>query len=344
MKASVIGGGTWGTAFAIHLGQKNIQTSLWIREKDLYDHILRYRENTTFLPGAVFPSCVQFTMQMDEAAGNADVVFIAVPSRFCRAIYSQLAPLLSSGQILVSLTKGIEEKTLLRMSELIDEVCSPYFSPRTAVLSGPSFAREVAESHPTAVVVASSQSILATEVQHLVSGRYLRAYTSPDMIGVEIAGAYKNVIAIAAGLSEGLQFGANTMAGLVTRGLAEITRMGVHLGAKMETFSGLAGIGDLVLTCTGRLSRNRFVGHELGIGRKLDRILENMKMVAEGVSTTQSGWQLARREKVDMPICEQVYRILYEGKDPRQALQDLMSRELKGEVDQNKANEKESGQ
>lgn len=336
MRTSVIGGGTWGSAFAVHLGQNNMNTTLWIKEKEIYDSLLRYRENKTFLPGAVFPASVSFANRIEEAVRNTDVLFIAVPSQFCRDIYAQIAPLLSSEQILVSLTKGIEANTLLRMSEVIQEVTRPYFSPRIAVLSGPSFAREVAESHPTAVVVASSKESLASEVQHLVSSQYLRAYTSTDLIGVEIAGAYKNVIAIAAGLSEGLQFGTNSMAGLITRGLAEITRLGVRLGAKQETFSGLAGIGDLVLTCTGRLSRNRFVGHELGIGRKLDQILEGMNMIAEGISTTQSGWQLARREKVDMPICEQVYRILYEGKDPRQALEDLMSRELRGEVDQKK--------
>ncbi len=342
MKVCVVGGGTWGSAFALHLGQNNIETTLWIREEEIYEETLRYRENKDFLPGAVFPSSVRFTNRIDEAVKNTDILFIAVPSQFCRNIFMRLAPLLSSEQILVSLTKGIEEGTLLRMSEVMEQVFRPHFSPQIAVLSGPSFAREVAESHPTAVVVACLQDRLARKVQHLVSSQYLRAYTSTDIIGVEIAGALKNVMAIATGLSEGLQFGSNSMAGLVTRGLAEMTRLGIRLGAKKETFSGLAGIGDLVLTCTGRLSRNRFVGYELGIGRSLDQIVGNMKMVAEGVSTTLSGWQLARREKVDMPICEQAYRILYEGKDPRQAMQDLMSRELKGEVDQKKEIEKET--
>jgi len=342
MKACVIGGGTWGSAFALHLGQNNVETALWIREEDVYQETLRYRENKTFLPGAVFPSCVRLTNRIDDAVQGSEIVFVAVPSKFCRNIYTQLAPLLSSGKILVSLTKGIEEETLLRISEVVEEVCRPFFSPQIAVLSGPSFAREVAESHPTAVVVASRQDRLATQVQHLISGPYLRAYTSADVTGVEIAGALKNVIAIATGLSEGLQFGSNSMAGLVTRGLAEITRLGIRLGAKAETFSGLAGIGDLVLTCTGRLSRNRFVGHELGVGRKLDEIVGGMKMVAEGVTTTLSGWQLAQREKVDMPICEQVYRILYEGKNPRQALQDLMSRELRKEEEHQRFSKREN--
>lgn len=343
MKASVLGGGSWGSAFAVHLGLKDTDTTLWIREKEIYGEVLRYRENKTFLPGTIFPSSVRFTNDLNEAVRQASVIFIAVPSQFCRNIYTQISPLLSSEQILVSLTKGIEAGTLLRMSEVMQEVFGLLsFSPQIAVLSGPSFAREVAESHPTAVVVASNQKRVAGKIQHLVSSQYLRAYTSEDQIGVEIAGALKNVIAIAAGISEGLQFGANSMAGLVTRGLAEMTRLGIRLGAERETFSGLAGIGDLVLTCTGRLSRNRFVGYELGIGRNLDQIVRSMKMVAEGLTTTLSGWQLAKRENVDMPICEQVYLILYEGKNPRQALHDLMSRELKGEQDMKRERQKEN--
>lgn len=331
MKAGVIGGGTWGSAFALHLGQKNIVTRLWIREKEVYEETLRYRENKTFLPGIVFPASVSFFHDMKEAAESTDIVFIAVPSKFCRAIYKQLSPFLDSKKILVSLTKGIEEVSLLRMSEVMEDVFLPHFSPRIAVLSGPSFAREVAESHPTAVVIASKDKTVSTHVQHLISSLYLRAYTSEDIIGVEIAGALKNVIAIAAGISEGLQFGDNSMAALLTRGLAEITRLGVRLGAKQETFAGLAGVGDLVLTCTGRLSRNRYVGYELGKGRRLEEITSGMKMVAEGITTTLSGRQLAKRERVEIPICEQVYRILHEGKDPRTTLQDLMSRTLKKE-------------
>ena len=331
MKAGVIGGGTWGSAFALHLGSKNIETNLWILEKEVYEQTLRYRENKTFLPGAVFPSSVSFFNSIEEAVKDTHCLFIAVPSKFCRSVYEKLAPLLTDETVLVSLTKGIEEGSLLRMSQVMLEVFSPFFSPRLAVLSGPSFAREVAEFHPTAVVLATEDRSVSKTIQHYISNMSFRAYTSEDIIGLEIAGALKNVIAIASGISEGLDFGANSMAGLVTRGLAEMTRLGTKLGAKPETFAGLAGVGDLVLTCTGRLSRNRFVGYELGKGRKLEEILGGMKMIAEGISTTLAGWQLAKKTKTDMPICEQVFRILYEGKDPRSALQNLMSRKLREE-------------
>ncbi len=331
MKACVLGGGTWGSAFALHLGSLNIQTNFWILEKEVYEQTLRYKENKTFLPGAVFPSSVSFFNKIEDAVQGVECVFIAVPSKFCRSVYEQMAMLLSAETILVSLTKGIEEGSLMRMSQVMQEVFSPYFSPRIAVLSGPSFAREVAEAHPTAVVVASKNASVSKTIQNYISNLSFRAYTSEDITGIEIAGAFKNVIAIASGISEGLQFGANSMAGLVTRGLAEMTRLGLLLGANPETFAGLAGVGDLVLTCTGRLSRNRYVGYELGKGRKLEEIVSGMKMIAEGLTTTLSGWQLAQKNKTDMPICEQVYRILYEGKDPRSALQNLMSRRLREE-------------
>jgi len=331
MKACVIGGGTWGSAVALHLGSKNIQTNLWILEKNVYEQTLRYKENKIFLPGAIFPSPVSFFNRIEEAVQGADIVLIAVPSKFCRSVYEQMAPLLSAKTVLVSLTKGIEEGSLLRMSQVMEEVFSPYFAPRIAVLSGPSFAREVVESHPTAVAVASKDDSVSKTIQNYISNLSFRAYTSEDITGIEIAGALKNVIAIASGISEGLQFGANSMAALVTRGLAEMTRLGTRLGARPETFAGLAGVGDLVLTCTGRLSRNRYVGYELGKGRQLEEIVSGMKMIAEGITTTLSGWQLAQKNKTDMPICEQVFHILYEGKDPRSALQNLMSRKLREE-------------
>lgn len=331
MIASVIGGGSWGSAFAIHLGRLNIETKLWIREPDVYEETVRYKENRTFLPGAVFPSTVTFFNDLEGIISSSEVVFIAVPSRFCRETYKKLAPLLSSKHIVVSLTKGIEEDSLKRMSEVQEEVFSPYLKPRIVALSGPSFAREVAESHPTAVVVASKDMNLAKKIQNFVSSLYFRAYSSEDILGVEFAGALKNIIAIATGISDGLQYGSNSMAGLVTRGLAEMMRLGIKLGARMETFAGLAGMGDLVLTCTGKLSRNRYVGYELGKGKNLDKIVSSMKMIAEGISTTFSAHQLAVREHIEMPICEQVYQILYQKKNPRTALKDLMSRELKDE-------------
>ncbi len=331
MKASVIGGGTWGSAMAIHLARLHIETRLWIREKDLYEDMIQSRENKVFLPGYPFPPSVSFFHDLKDAVSQCDIVFIAVPSKFCRQVFIKLAPSLSTEQLLISLTKGIEEVTLKRMSELMEEIFSPHFTPRIAVLSGPSFAKEVIESLPTAVVLASKDKKLSKKVQHLISSGSFRVYTSEDIIGIELGGALKNIIAIAAGISDGLQFGTNAIAALVTRGLAEITRLGVKLGAKKETFSGLAGIGDLVLTCTGELSRNRYVGFQIGSGRTMAEVVSRMKMVAEGVTTTLSAQQLAIRENVEMPICEQVYQILYKNKDPKKALQDLMGRELKQE-------------
>jgi glycerol-3-phosphate dehydrogenase (NAD(P)+) len=331
MKACVIGGGSWGSAVALHLGRKNIDTHLWIREKNIYEDALRHRENKTFLPGFLFPSSVSFFHGIAECVRSMNFVFIAVPSKFCREIYTKLQPHLTSDQIIISLTKGIEDGSLKRMSEIMTEIFSPHFVPQIAILSGPSFAKEVAASHPTAVVVASEDSAVAKDVQHLISGAYLRAYTSEDVLGVEITGALKNVVAIAAGISDGLQFGDNSRAALITRGLAEITRLGIKLGAKKETFAGLTGVGDLVLTCTGQLSRNHYVGYEIGQGKKIEEVVSQMKMVAEGVTTTLSGYQLAYRENVEMPIHEQAYYVLYKDKDPRTALQDLMARKLKDE-------------
>lgn len=331
MKASVIGGGTWGSAFAIHLGRLNIKTQLWIREPDIFEEAQESRENKVFLPGFSFPPTVFFFNELDKALNSTEIVFIAVPSKYCRQIYIQIAPYLSSKQILVSLTKGIEEKSLKRMSEIMEEVFSSSFSPRIAVLSGPSFAKEVVEEHPTAVVLASKDLNLARKVQHFVSRLSFRTYASDDVIGVELCGALKNIIAIATGIADSLHFGDNSRAGLITRGLAEMTRLGLKLKAKSQTFAGLAGIGDLVLTCTGRLSRNRYVGYQIGRGKSLEEITSKMRMVAEGITTTLSVHQLALREKVEMPISEQVYQILYKKKDPRIVLQKLLSRKLKDE-------------
>ncbi len=331
MKATVIGGGSWGSAMALHLGRLEIKTKLWIREKDVYENTLRYRQNKTFLPGSIFPSSVSFHNNIKETIVDADFLFIAIPSKYCHSIYKLLAPLLSPKQIIISLTKGIEKKSLKRMSELMEDRFSSDFIPKIATLSGPSFAREVAESQPTAVVIASKDLKTAKLIQQKVSNEYFRAYTSDDITGVEIAGALKNVIAISAGICDGLKFGSNSRAALITRGIAEISRLGIKLGASQETFSGLAGIGDLVLTCTGKLSRNRFVGFELGKGKSLYQIVSKMNMVAEGVTTTLSAHNLSKRENIEMPICKQVYQILYKNKNPKIALQDLMTRKLKHE-------------
>jgi len=331
MKAAVIGGGSWGSAFALHLGRQGIQTNIWIREKDVLDHLMQKKENISFLPGFHFPPTVGFSFDLEETVQYADIVFVAVPSKFCRKIYEQMTDSMKPDQVIVSLTKGIENTSLLRMSQVIKEVFSHSFLPQIAVLSGPSFAKEVALSHPTAVVIASENISLARKIQHLISNSAFRCYTSTDVTGVEISGTVKNVIAIAAGISDGLKYGYNTRAALITRGIAEMTRLGMNMGAKMETFSGLAGIGDLVLTCTGQLSRNRHVGIELGQGKSLSSILSEMEMIAEGVTTTSSIHNLALKIHNEVPICDQVHKVLYEDKSPKDALKDLMSRRLKDE-------------
>ncbi len=331
MTTAVIGGGSWGSAFARYTGSIGLPTRLWIREDDIYREALRTRENATFLPGFKFPETVEFSDDLRETAASAEVVFIAVPSQFCRAAYARIAPVLRKGQVLVSLTKGFDKRTLMRMSQVMEEVFRPHVLPHLAVVSGPSFAREVASGYPTALVAASRDQGVARDVQHLISSPTLRAYTSSDVTGVEVAGALKNVVAIAAGIVDALAFGLNSRAALISRGLVEITAVGVALGARKETFSGLAGVGDLVLTCTGELSRNHRVGQELGKGRRLGEILAGMRMVAEGVHTTVAARRLARALGVEMPISEQIYQVLYRNKPVRKAVADLMTRALKAE-------------
>ncbi|MGZ5495402.1 MAG: NAD(P)H-dependent glycerol-3-phosphate dehydrogenase [Candidatus Aminicenantales bacterium] len=331
MNTCVIGGGSWGSAFARYLGSIGLPTLLWIREKDILREALETRENAAFLPGFRFPDTVGFTDDLRESATFGDAVFIAVPSQFCRSVYTRIAPVLRRDQVVVSLTKGFDKKTLMRMSQVMEEVFRPHARPRLAVLSGPSFAKEVAAGHPTALVVASRETSAARDVQHLISSLSLRAYTSTDVTGVEVAGALKNVVAIAAGIADALKFGLNTRAALITRGNVEITNLGLALGARKETFSGLAGFGDLVLTCTGELSRNHRVGHELGKGRTLREILAGMRMVAEGVHTTVAARRISRALGVEMPISEEIYQVLYRGKSAKKAVEQLMSRALKAE-------------
>jgi glycerol-3-phosphate dehydrogenase (NAD(P)+) len=331
MDAAVIGGGSWGSAFALHLGRIRQRTLLWVREHDVYRELLKTRQNGLFLPGYRFPEEVSFTSDIREAVTSAPILFIAVPSRFCRPVFEKLSTVLKKEQVVISLTKGIEEGSLKRMTEVMEEVFSPAALPRLGVLSGPSFAREVADKLPTAVVIASRDTEAAQTVQHIISNIHFRAYTSEDVVGVELAGALKNVIAIASGISDALHFGHNPRAALITRGIAEMTRLGLRCGAKKETFLGLAGIGDLVLTCTGQQSRNYHVGYELGQGRRLTEIMAESQMVAEGITTTLSVRDLAAREGIDMPICTEVYRVLYEDKNPEDSLRDLMLRALKVE-------------
>ncbi len=331
MNVSVIGGGSWGSSFCRYLGSRGIPSRLWIREQDIYERLLETRENKVFLPGFIFPPTVTFSRDIRETVQYGHLLFIAVPSQFCRPIYEEVALSLPKKSIVVSLTKGIESKTLMRMSQVMEDVFPSENRANIAVLSGPSFAREVASDHPTALVVASRSVDVAREIQKLISSLTVRAYTSSDVIGVEVAGALKNVIAIASGIIDGLNFGLNSRAALITRGLVEMTKLGVSMGARKETFSGLAGLGDLILTCTGTLSRNHTVGNELAKGKSLQEILSATKMVPEGVHTTLMASELARSQGIEMPICEQVYQVLYKDKPPREAIIDLMSRSLRHE-------------
>jgi glycerol-3-phosphate dehydrogenase (NAD(P)+) len=328
---AIIGAGSWGTALSAALAGIGHPVRLWAYEPSVAESIIRSRENSLFLPGIVLPENVSATNSLSEALRGAKFVVTVVPSHICRSIYEQMLPVLQEEMILVSATKGLETGRLMRMSEVIHSVVMPRFKPRLTVLSGPSFAREVARGDPTAVVVASEDRNLSQSVQEAFSSRSLRLYTSDDIVGVELGGALKNVIAIAAGVIEGLGLGHNPMAALITRGLAEMTRLACACGAKSETLAGLAGMGDLVLTCTGSLSRNRSVGIELGKGKPLAAIIGSMHMVAEGVKTTGATVELARKRRVEMPITQQVARIL-EGKIfPAEAIRELMERSLKTE-------------
>jgi glycerol-3-phosphate dehydrogenase (NAD(P)+) len=328
---AVIGAGSWGTALASVLAQRFERVRLWAYEPDLGSRIQETRQNEIYLPDIILPTNVEATSTLPLVLRDAEVVLTAVPSNFLRSIAERMAALLQPEIILVSATKGIENGTLLRPSEILTEVFSTEFPPRVAVLSGPSFAREVASLSPTAMVVAAGDSTVARCVQSAFSGQTFRLYTSSDPIGVEIGGSIKNVVAIGAGVVEALHLGHNAMAALITRGLAEITRLAVALGGLPQTLAGLAGLGDLVLTCTGELSRNRSVGMELGRGRPLSEIVSSTRMVAEGVKTTAAARELAKKLGVEMPITEQMYQMLHFGLSPRDALRNLMERSLRGE-------------
>ena len=332
MKIGVIGAGSWGTTLANLLAKKKgFSVTLWAYEADLVARMAASHENDLFLPGVQLDANLSFSNDLAEVAADRDLLLLVPPSQVMRKVMTVAVPHLNPRTLIVSASKGVENDTLAPMSTVLTDVLPESFHERLAFLSGPSFAREVAKEMPTAVVAAAEDLAVAAEVQDVFSTDYFRVYTNDDIIGVELGGALKNVIAVAAGVSDGLGFGYNTRAALITRGLAEITRLGLAMGAKPATFAGLAGMGDLVLTCTGDLSRNRTVGVELGKGRSLDDILSGMKMVAEGVKTTLSAFQLASKLGVDVPITEQMYQILYQNKDPRQAVSDLMLRELKAE-------------
>jgi glycerol-3-phosphate dehydrogenase (NAD(P)+) len=332
---TVIGGGAWGTALAMVAARRgDHQVRLWALEKEVCASVNSSHVNNLFLPEITLPAGVTAHNDFREALEGAEIVVSVMPSHHCRRSFEHMAQWLRPEMLFVSATKGVENDTLLRMSEVIHEVVARYcgFQPRVGALSGPSFAREVAECKPTAVTAASCDLQLAGRVQKEFSDPKFRIYVNDDLIGVELGGALKNVIAIAAGICEGLGIGHNAIAALITRGLVEITRLAVACGAEPQTMAGLAGMGDLVLTCTGGLSRNRSVGIALGQGEKLDTIIAGMHgMVAEGVLTTNAAIGLGRKYGVEMPITEQMYAILHGGKSPLDAIRDLMARPGKAE-------------
>jgi len=328
-RLAIIGGGSWGTALACVLASRFDRVSLWVYEPDLAARIERTRLNDVFLPGIPLPPNVQSGHSLEAALSEADVVLSVMPSHAVRDIYTQMLPWLKPSMRIVSASKGLETGTLLRISQIIRSITG---FDRIAVLSGPTFAREAAMGIPTALVIAAENQDLVQEIQSSFSGPTFRAYGSCDPTGVEIGGALKNVIAIGAGISDGLGLGHNAIAALITRGLAELTRLAVAVGAKAETMSGLAGLGDLVLTCTGDLSRNRQVGLKLAAGLDLGAILESTPMVAEGVTTTAVALKLAARYSVDLPIAAEMHAVLNQGRSPGEAIQRLMSRALRNEA------------
>jgi glycerol-3-phosphate dehydrogenase (NAD(P)+) len=335
-RIAIIGAGAWGTGLSIVLGRKGThQVRLWALEKEVRDSISSRRVNQLFLPGYSIPNDVDVTGSLDEALHGAEVLVSVMPSQHCRHLFEQMRTHLRPEMLIVSATKGLEQETFLRMTEVISQVIAKKggFRPRIGALSGPSFAKEVARGDPTAITVASKDPALCETVQREFSDPRFRVYTNDDVVGVELGGALKNIIAIAAGVCDGLGLGHNSIAALITRGLAEITRLAIACGGRPETMAGLAGLGDLVLTCTGGLSRNRSVGAELGRGRKLSDIIAGMHgMVAEGVFTTHAAMGLARTRGMEMPITEQMNAILHEGKSPRDAIHELMTRTAKSEV------------
>jgi glycerol-3-phosphate dehydrogenase (NAD(P)+) len=338
-KIAVLGAGSWGTALSVVLSRarKPHEISLWARSVTLAESLWHQRENSAYLPGVFLPREIRVTHELPTALDGAQVVIGAIPAAHAREIYSQAQPHVTEKLVFVSATKGLEPSTHLRMSNVIAQALEPRkaariaFLPKIAVLSGPSFAAEAARGEPTAVVLAVEDAALGTTLQEEFSGPSFRLYTNDDVLGVELAGAIKNVMAIAAGAVLGLGLGSNPLAALITRGLAEMSRLAVALGARRETLAGLAGLGDLVLTCTGTLSRNRHVGVELGKGRPLREILAGMRMVAEGVDTAAPLLALAREHGIEMPITEQVDAILHQGKAPKDAIREIMDRPLKRE-------------
>ena len=332
-KVGVVGAGAWGTALAQLMADQGSDVLVWAYEHEVVDDINQHHENRIFLPDARLSERLKATNDIAEAMASKDLVLIVCPSHVMRPVMTQAAPYVPADVPIVSAAKGIENESLMTMSEVLEDVLPAARRKNLAFLSGPSFARELVRRQPTAVSVAAETEPLAERVQKMMVGPYFRVYTSTDVVGVELGGALKNVVAIASGAADGLGLGCNSAAALITRGLAEITRLAVHRGAHPLTLAGLAGMGDLVLTCMGGLSRNRTVGKKLGEGQTLEQIVGEMRQVAEGVKTAKSVYRLAEREGVDMPICSTVYRMLYEDLPAKEAVAGLMSRSLKKELE-----------
>jgi len=332
-RIGAIGAGSWGTALANLLAEQGYTVDLWVREEDVYEEIKRDRINRTFLPDVELVPDLNPVKSYEDALADKDLVMMVVPSHVFRDVLTDMKPFLCPGVPIIAATKGIENDSLMVMSQVAEDVLPKEYTELFACLAGPSFAKEVIRKRPTAVTIACREMGHAEHLQRIFNTDYFRVYVSKDLIGVQLCGALKNVIAIAAGAADGLDSGLNARAALITRGLAEITRLGVKMGANPMTFAGLSGMGDLVLTCTGDLSRNRSVGLKIGKGMSLGEIIKGMNMVAEGVKTSRAAFQLAKKMNVDMPISNQVYEILYNGKDPKKAVRDLMTRELKRELE-----------
>ncbi len=331
MTVAVIGAGSWGTTVAA-LVAGNAPTTLWARRADLAAQIDEQHENPAYLPGVALPSTLRATSDLADACTGAEVVVLGVPSHGFRAVLEAARPCIDPTAPVISLSKGVEQETLRRMTEVIADVLEGHDASRIGVLTGPNLAKEVAAGQPTASVVATTDAVVAEQLQQLFLGPTFRVYTNPDVVGCEIAGALKNVLAIGAGIADGLGYGDNTKAALMTRGLAELARLGIALGGDPLTFAGLAGMGDLIATCSSPQSRNRHVGVQLGQGRALDEIVADMNMVAEGVKSTGAVIELARRHEVDMPLASFVGRVLYEGARPADLVGELMLRKAKPEL------------
>uniref|UniRef100_A0A832G8N4 Glycerol-3-phosphate dehydrogenase [NAD(P)+] n=1 Tax=Ignavibacterium album TaxID=591197 RepID=A0A832G8N4_9BACT len=331
MKVSVLGAGGWGTTLAVLLHYNGHNVTLWEYKKSYAKELSKRRENKIYLPGIIIPDEVKITSDLEESTLAKNLIVLAVPSQFLRKVVEKIDYHSIKDTILVSVSKGIEKETLMTMSQMMKDVHHRLSKEQIGVLSGPSHAEEVSKRIPTAVVAASIEKETSKTIQTVFMNSFFRVYSSTDILGVELGGAFKNVIAIGAGIVDGAGFGDNTKAAIMTRGVAEISRLGLVMGARPETFAGLSGMGDLIVTCMSKHSRNRYVGEQIGRGKKLKEVLKSMEMVAEGVETTKSVNQLAARYKVETPIANEVYQILFEDKDPIKATTDLMTRDMKFE-------------